>query len=787
MKNVYLFNEGGLGSKCFSEKEVVYSSNLRVISRILCENIFIKNSFYKKISLVVLLITFLSLVGTSFVKAQNVTFTPAGSFCVGSSITVSITNAQSGERVHTVEVYSGNSQNPQRQFVERLGTITTTNASNNAGTRTFILTSASIGGGRFIRVEAGNRIAFSAASFTVNPPANAPLNPVNKSFTYGDDEPDRTLSVTVPSGQIVKWYTTSTGGTSITTGLSYTPTTPVDFGTYTYYAETENSNGCASARTPVILTIRQKKLTIINAVAASKTYDKTAATTITGSLDGIESGDEGNVSLSGLGVFADVVVGSNIAVTSESVLTGPRAFNYFIDQPTGLTAAITHRPLNVAAVGVDKVYNANTDATVTYTSDKIISDIVQPAFTTATFVDKNVGPNKRITVTGITIDGADAGNYTLVNTTAEAFAEIRVRSLPVTGVTIDNKVYDGTIVANPGGAPSVRSGVLGEDEVTLNTNAVVATFLNKNVGNNKPVTVAGYTISGIDARNYDIAQPVNQVANITELEIKGTFKAEDKIADGTNTATVVENSRQLIGHIVTDDVYLVGGTATFATSAAGEQTVTLTGATLAGNDAPNYILDPLIQTTASITGPLPVVLVSFTGKQTSNASVLLSWATASEKDNDFFQVERSQDGKSFGTIGKVEGNGTTNVVQEYSFTDASAPAGTVYYRLKQVDFDSKFEYSKVIAVKASEKAADQVSLEAYPNPTLGKVYVRSMEVNGQAAVILVHSSGKVVSRTQVQVEAGKPITLDLANHTPGVYYLQVQTSTGKSTTRIVKQ
>ncbi|WP_246849917.1 lectin-like domain-containing protein [Rufibacter roseolus] len=183
--------------------------------------------------------------------------------------------------------------------------------------------------------------------------------------------------------------------------------------------------------------------------------------------------------------------------------------------------------------------------------------------------------------------------------------------------------------------------------------------------------------------------------------------------------------------------------------------------------------------------PLPVELISF--KATPKGSnVALTWATASEKDNDYFLVERSLDGRTFTSVGKVAGNGTTNVMQNYNFMTASAPAGTVYYRLKQVDYNGKSEYSKVISVKA-QGAIARAFLAAYPNPTLGKVVLVSADLPaGTATVTLLHVNGRVVFQKQVEVNAGD-IELDLAGQAAGVYCIQVQTAAGKGVVRVVKQ
>ncbi len=97
-------------------------------------------------------------------------------------------------------------------------------------------------------------------------------------------------------------------------------------------------------------------------------------------------------------------------------------------------------------------------------------------------------------------------------------------------------------------------------------------------------------------------------------------------------------------------------------------------------------------------GTLPVELISFVVFP-QNQQVKLSWATASEINNDKFEIQRTLDGKSFLTIGEINGNGTTNIRQHYNFVDNHPANGIAYYRLKQIDFDGQFDYSTLESVE----------------------------------------------------------------------------------------
>ena len=112
---------------------------------------------------------------------------------------------------------------------------------------------------------------------------------------------------------------------------------------------------------------------------------------------------------------------------------------------------------------------------------------------------------------------------------------------------------------------------------------------------------------------------------------------------------------------------------------------------------------------------LPVELISFDVTY-SNSSINLKWSTATELNNHGFEIERSLDKTNWATIGFREGKGTTSEPQNYSFSDdiSEISSSKLYYRLKQIDFNGSFEYSKIVEV---EIAPTKFSLQQnYPNP-----------------------------------------------------------------------
>jgi hypothetical protein len=122
--------------------------------------------------------------------------------------------------------------------------------------------------------------------------------------------------------------------------------------------------------------------------------------------------------------------------------------------------------------------------------------------------------------------------------------------------------------------------------------------------------------------------------------------------------------------------------------------------------------------------PLPVKLISFNGKYSGGVEYL-TWKTASEINNNVFEIERSYDQRIWNHIGTVAGNGTTNQISNYNFEDLTLNSGikVVYYRLKQIDYDGNFEYSSVLAENFETKAMVSGQYKVYPNPATDQVII----------------------------------------------------------------
>ena len=171
----------------------------------------------------------------------------------------------------------------------------------------------------------------------------------------------------------------------------------------------------------------------------------------------------------------------------------------------------------------------------------------------------------------------------------------------------------------------------------------------------------------------------------------------------------------------------------------------------------------------------PVTLTSFSAKLAKD-HISLDWSTASEINNEKFVIERSTDAKEWKAIATVKGAGNAQKVNNYLFKDITGIAlqsPTLYYRLKQVDFDGQYEYSSVASVNLGLKG----DVHIYPNPTIAEPFTVDFEThrNADVAINLIDLTGKVVSNTSANLERGRHIlSIGADNLKPGIYFIRLQ-------------
>ncbi|MCH8035092.1 MAG: T9SS type A sorting domain-containing protein [Bacteroidetes bacterium] len=175
---------------------------------------------------------------------------------------------------------------------------------------------------------------------------------------------------------------------------------------------------------------------------------------------------------------------------------------------------------------------------------------------------------------------------------------------------------------------------------------------------------------------------------------------------------------------------------------------------------------------------LPVELTSFTANVNDNGNVILNWSTATELNNQMFEIERKTEEGQYVTIGYVEGHGTTTEPQDYTYTDNSVETGNYFYRLKQIDFGGRYEYSDEIEVEVLGPLTFGLE-QNYPNPFNPSTNIKyRISETGVVKLAIYNTLGEeVVVLVDGMVNSGfYEITFDASNLPSGAYFYRLQSN-----------
>ncbi len=170
---------------------------------------------------------------------------------------------------------------------------------------------------------------------------------------------------------------------------------------------------------------------------------------------------------------------------------------------------------------------------------------------------------------------------------------------------------------------------------------------------------------------------------------------------------------------------------------------------------------------------LPVELTFFKGEMTEQGTEL-TWQTASEKNNEGFEIERSQDAKNWKTLDFIDGYGTTPETQNYNYTDYETLEGVIYYRLKQIDFDGKFEYSNIINV--TRDGYENRMVYTFPNPVQNELNI----IDGEGQVTIYNVLGQPLQSYNIE---NSVFQINTTNLPKGQYILHIQQQNGTIKTK----
>ena len=184
---------------------------------------------------------------------------------------------------------------------------------------------------------------------------------------------------------------------------------------------------------------------------------------------------------------------------------------------------------------------------------------------------------------------------------------------------------------------------------------------------------------------------------------------------------------------------------------------------------------------------LPVELLTFNATPVNN-QVNVTWSTATEINNDHFELERSSDAKNFEAIAEVKGAGNSSSLKNYEYNDKFPLSGVSYYRLKQVDFNGKFTFSNIATVHFGGANNDINTLSIEPNPFADMMKLQFSTADaGRAQISIMDLTGKVIyTQNSDYAQGNNAITINVENLAAGVYTLQMQYDNNITTRKIVK-
>lgn len=345
--------------------------------------------------------------------------------------------------------------------------------------------------------------------------------------------------------------------------------------------------------------------------------------------------------------------------------------------------------------------------------------------------DSDVGDPFLQGAQSVTFDGTAAQSITCA--LGETFHDLTINNTSATGITLSgNTSVANVLQLTDGNIYTTAADLLIINDDATSTSGSVNSFVDgpmRKIGDDAfvfptgdgsiwariAISAPGATTDAFDAEYFDtdfgVHIRVPALADISIIEYwdldrsAGTSDVDVTLYWEDGTRSGVTNLGDLrVGHYSsgTSQWEDEGNGGTSGAAAAG--TVTSAAAVTS--------FSPFTLGSFSVANPLPVELLSFEVEERGDAAVL-SWSTASEINNAYFAIERSETGRHFEKIGVVNGNGNSTAIHNYQFIDESPLIGTSYYRLRQVDFDGRFEYAHVTATFFRLGLGD---INIYPQP-----------------------------------------------------------------------
>ncbi|HTI92535.1 MAG TPA: hypothetical protein VL727_18195, partial [Puia sp.] len=291
-------------------------------------------------------------------------------------------------------------------------------------------------------------------------------------------------------------------------------------------------------------------------------------------------------------------------------------------------------------------------------------------------------------------------------------------------------------------------------------------------GHNGGTTQASNTTdvpAGVQAR-FDRVWRVSErnTANTADVDVGNV----DIRFDLTGLGSVTASDLRLLIDVNNDGQFIDEAPISGATGIGGNlyQFAAVPGASLTNNS--RFTLGTINSTTT----PLPVTLIFFTAAITENHSVVLRWATSSEDQSDYFEVQRSTNGTTWQSRKKIAAAGSSASTIDYNTSDATdGMTGALYYRLKEVDRDGNSVYSTIQKVTFGSNR----QLQVFPSPAQNIVYVQVTGPGDKIAALLNSAGQNVLPGLRVDVIGNDFYSMDISGLPRGTYFLKTTSAAAK--------
>lgn len=207
-----------------------------------------------------------------------------------------------------------------------------------------------------------------------------------------------------------------------------------------------------------------------------------------------------------------------------------------------------------------------------------------------------------------------------------------------------------------------------------------------------------------------------------------------------------------------------------------------TGNTTSGTIKSSLItsFSPFTLASTSTVNPLPVELTSFEAI-CQNEYIELKWSTASEKNNDYFIVQKSENGQDWIDLNTIKGNGTTASANYYAYFDYQKSIENTYYRLADVSTNKTTTFSQIISSTCSQN--DAFEAKAYPTPAQDYINIKINRLDKNASFSIIDRLGRIIKSGKLdQIQS----TLDIHELSSGFYFLQINSSESNSNIKFEK-